>query len=303
MSLLLLISINYGQFLSYVVDHNFLYFFIFLYFTNHIGTLHPSSSDCLAKPLSQCTLGKDREYKRNSGLSGYYYNNTWKSLKCKTLTYSKHTKDMLQCLRNKTVYFLGDSTIRQWFTFIIEKFEGHKIEQKVQHHVSYKLGEDSWRNDEHNLSMHYHHQGFPVRIQSVPTFDIHYVANMIDSIPVQGSDTVLFICVGVHFTIANLEFFRNRLVSIKNAINRLHPGIRVIVKLINTRTAQSTEQSNWYLEELNSMLLEELSDLPNVAVVDVWSMTTGHPRYGWETHPKDNVLENELAVAFSYFCP
>ena len=258
-----------------------------------------SFSDCRPKPLPQCTLGKQRD--STSGLSGYYYNNTWKSLKCKTLMYQYRKKSILQCLYNKTVYFLGDSTVRQWFTFIIEKFEQHKVPYSVQNSMDYKVGLDTWKSTRHNVTMFYHHQGLPIQTTSIPTRDIHYIASMLESIPSHGADTIFFICVGAHFTINTLEFYRTRLKSIKNVISRLHSDSPVIVKSLNTRLPVYWQNSNWYHEEANAVLGEEFSDVPNAAVVDVWNMTTAHEP--WQVHPINDILENEIAVAFSYLCP
>mgnify|MGYP006118403415 CR=1 FL=1 len=91
----------------------------------------------------------------------------------------------------------------------------------------------------------------------------------------------------------------------KNAIDRLHersPETKVIFKSANTRAPSGIDRSNWYHEELNSVLLQVFSGLPNVIVIDVWNMTTIHYS-GWNIHPYDFVLKEEVAVALSYLCP
>ncbi|XP_072043691.1 NXPE family member 3-like [Amphiura filiformis] len=265
-------------------------------------TSHLASSSCLSKPLSQCNMGKIRNAESEAGLPGYYYNNTWTSLKCRTTEYRDNIS---RCLRNKTMYFLGDSTIRQWFIFIIEQFEQHKLQSVIKDDMGFRMGKDSWKSQEYNLSMHYHHHGFPNRISLVPTTDVHYVANMIDSLSSHGTNTVYFISTGAHFTITNLDFYRNRLRGIKDAIYRLHehsPDTPIIIKSANTREPTSTDRSNWYHEELNTVLYEEMSGIPNVVLVDVWNMTTGHSS-GWNIHPTNSVIENEISLALSFICP
>ena len=215
--------------------------------------------------------------------------------------YQYRKKSMLQCLYNKTVYFLGDSTVRQWFSFIIDRFEQHKVHQSVKNSIDFKIGLDRWKSERYNVTMFYHHQGLPIQTTSAPTRDIHYVASILESIPSHGADTLFFICVGMHFTITTLEFYSTRLKSIKNVISRLHQESPVIVKSLNTRLPLHWHNSNWYHEEANAVLVEEFSDVTNAVVIDVWNMTTaGEP---WNVHPLDDVLENELAVAFSYLCP
>ncbi len=235
-------------------------------------------------------------------LPGYYYNDHWMSLKCQTLPYSDV---ILKCLRNKTLYFLGDSTIRQWFVFLIEQVEKLKLRYVIENDVAFRLGRDSWTNQIYNLSLHYHHHGFPNRISWVPTTDMKYVANMLNSLSVHDANTAIFISTVAHFTITSLSFYRNRLRTIKSAIQRLHersPQTPVIFKSANTRMPLSVDQSNWYHNELNTVLHEEMSNMPNVVVVDVWNMTTGHYS-GWKIHPLDPVVKSEIVLAMSFICP
>ncbi len=234
--------------------------------------------------------------------SGFYFKNKWISINRPSLVPNRH--NLIQCLNNKTVYFLGDSTLRQWFVYIIEQIEQIKLQKHMFQVLRFAIGMVNWNNAPYKIAMKYHHHGFPSVAKWVSTKDIHYIANMIDSLPYDRPRTVYFLSIWAHFTATDLNFYRGRLSSIKRALDRLHrrnPSAVVIVKGANTREGHAA-YNNWYQDHLNSVLIEEFIGLPNVFIIDAWSMTLGHYS-GWNIHPVDLVVNNQLAVALPYICP
>ncbi|XP_056612267.1 NXPE family member 3-like isoform X3 [Triplophysa dalaica] len=49
--------------------------------------------------------------------SGFYLNDVWTSFVCKTRQFT--TQTTTQCLKDKHIYMMGDSTVRQWFEFLL----------------------------------------------------------------------------------------------------------------------------------------------------------------------------------------
>ncbi|XP_051538764.1 NXPE family member 4-like isoform X4 [Myxocyprinus asiaticus] len=54
--------------------------------------------------------------------AGFYLHDVWKSFVCCTKHFSR--QEMGNCLRNKIVYMLGDSTTRQWFEHFLSTVPG-----------------------------------------------------------------------------------------------------------------------------------------------------------------------------------
>ncbi len=48
--------------------------------------------------------------------AGFYLKDVWKSFVCNTRQFSP--AQMANCLKNKIVYIMGDSTTRQWFEYL-----------------------------------------------------------------------------------------------------------------------------------------------------------------------------------------
>ena len=259
----------------------------------------PTTSNCLRHQIPECIMGKIDQ--SNIPTSGFYHKELWESFRCKTRHFS--IPDIRHCLRNRVVYFVGDSTIRQWFTYLAEQFDNTKFGRRFLYNANYRMGYDVWKSKQHNITMYYHHHGFPNMIKWVNTTDMHYLANMLDEIPAR-TGSVVFISIAAHFTITNLDFYRTRLASIKKAISRLldrNPDVSVFIKTANTRDMDLIDESNWYLGQLNQVLREEMSDV-KVTLIDVWDMTTSHWTM-FHVHPNEEILTNEIDMALSYLCP
>ncbi|XP_072015589.1 NXPE family member 3-like [Amphiura filiformis] len=268
--------------------------------SRRVSSIHVKSESSIT--ISRCMKNTllDKSVTDHIGTTGFYFKDTWISLNRPTLVPSQ--RNITQCLKDKTVNLLGDSTIRQWFKFLIQTIEPkYAISKQILQTARFSM--DHWDN-RHNISINYHHHAFPIVTMYTSTNDLHYVANMIDSLPADGVHTVYFLSVGAHFTITDMKFFRGRLRAIKRSIVRLHersPDTMVVVRSANTRKDEG-QYNNWYHDQLNSLLFEEFVGLNNVVVIDVWSMTLSHYS-GWNIHPVNVVVRNELAVALSYICP
>ncbi|XP_072046528.1 NXPE family member 3-like [Amphiura filiformis] len=135
--------------------------------------------------------------------------------------------------------------------------------------------------------------------------DIDYVANRLDKLK-GGPDSVIFISMWAHFWILDLQFYRDRLRSVKDALTRLQhrtPGTRVFFKSPNTYAGAGRFWGFdiWYATEMDRALREEIVGFPDVTVIDVWDMTIGH-RTGLNIHPQEIVVGQEVSMFLSFLC-
>lgn len=54
--------------------------------------------------------------------AGFYFKDVWKSFVCNTQQFN--STQMGNCLKNKIIYLLGDSTTRQWFEYLERNVPG-----------------------------------------------------------------------------------------------------------------------------------------------------------------------------------
>lgn len=68
----------------------------------------------LAKPVQSVQLAT----------SGYYYQDSWRPLDGAKMDQFNDPSALTQCLRNKVINMFGDSTVRQWFEYLIASVPG-----------------------------------------------------------------------------------------------------------------------------------------------------------------------------------
>ncbi|XP_032816893.1 NXPE family member 4-like [Petromyzon marinus] len=235
----------------------------------------------------------------NPNPSGYYLRNTWQSTYCKTKQF-KSPLSVLNCLKGKNVILLGDSTIRQWWEYIVSFIKDLQV---IDLHKPGKHQPKKAVNKSYNVTWQWFCHSYPF-IASADTYpeDLKYVANRIDNIT-GGSDTVLGICLGAHYTPFPLHVFEKRMCNIKAAVEKLlirSPETKVIVKLANTRENYGVGiLNNWGTFRINQILLEVFKNM-NVAFVDAWDMTA--VLNSAQVHPNLSIVKNQVNAFLSFIC-
>ncbi|XP_066270468.1 NXPE family member 2-like isoform X2 [Branchiostoma lanceolatum] len=233
---------------------------------------------------------------------GYWFNGTWTSLRCYARRF-RTIPSAVQCLQNKTLFFRGDSTTRQWWRYLMIFL---KLQQ--QGHGAEPL---SAIDEKHDIKLQFSFHHFP-RNQIPPMdpfgdhYDMHYIAEEIDGI-VGGPNVVIVIGPWAHFMAEPIETFRSRLYGIRHAIERLHndyPETKIIWRTPNTvhhdKFWHVVENSDFYGHQLLLLVKEILGDL-NIAIIDVWEMSESM----WhddDMHPPQEVIKNHIDLLLSYIC-
>ncbi|XP_029437581.1 NXPE family member 3-like [Rhinatrema bivittatum] len=230
--------------------------------------------------------------------SGFYLNDVWTSRVCSSKRFPMPS-DISRCLRRKIVYMFGDSTMKQWWEYLVHIVPTLKeIDLHVQRHSGPLLATDS----EGGYLLQYRAHGNPLRMRKYWAADRHYVANDIDAIG-GGSDLVIVLNLWAHFVTYPVEPYIRRLQNIRRAVTDLlqrSPQTTVIIKSANTGF-NMLHGSDWLSLQLDVILRRMFSGLP-VAVIDVWQMTSCH--YLKENlHPQRIIIQNEVDLFLSYICP
>ncbi|XP_072041624.1 NXPE family member 3-like [Amphiura filiformis] len=180
-------------------------------------SLAGSFSTCeFTKKLPMCNSNERGGMFSPNSASGFYYKNVWVSLQC---TKSKFEKNkMVQILKNKTILFFGDSTVRQWFELIGDTLWNETcITQLHATRFVYSA--------KYNISLAFTFHGFPIRGSHSTASSVDYIANRLDALKTGGPDVIIVLTIWAHFTTTTLEFYQDRLLSIKNAIIRLQKKV------------------------------------------------------------------------------
>nr|XP_023663567.1 NXPE family member 1-like [Paramormyrops kingsleyae] len=230
--------------------------------------------------------------------SGYYWRNQWSSFCCQTGSFFT-SESINSCLKGKTLYFMGDSTMRQWIEFM-----NSLQNDKSKDYRGFSLLKIL--NIKSNYTVYWRNHGHPrITVSKIKLIEAPYISRDLDAIGAEGEDTVVVIGVGQHFRAYPLELFVRRLLSLRGAIQRLQarsPGTRIFIKLENTRELSSEPErfSDWHGHLQNLAQRKVFGDL-EVGFVDAWEMTVAANTFA--IYPNPTFIASEVAEFLSRLCP
>ncbi|XP_077392951.1 NXPE family member 3-like [Festucalex cinctus] len=234
--------------------------------------------------------------------SGYYYQDLWRPLGDVPMSHFDKSDAIAQCLTNKLVYMYGDSTMRQWFEYLLSLLPALK---KVNLENPKKSGPFLAVDSAHNIVLKYRFHGPPVRIQPVMISELRYIANELDGLT-GGPNTVVTIGIWAHFATFPVQVYIQRLRHIRQAVARLldrAPGTVVVVRTANPQALKgdiSLYKSDWLMLQQDVVLRAMLKGL-NVKLVDAWQMCLAH-RLPHNLHPPRPIVKTMVDMMLSYIC-
>ncbi|XP_060688793.1 NXPE family member 3-like [Hemiscyllium ocellatum] len=277
-----------------------------LYFQSGINVKTPVSPSDLdyitVKPSPRPDPGKCFPGKPLLSPSGFYYQDQWMSTSCNIQRFNTPAT-IINCLRGKSVYIFGDSTIRQWFEYLTEFVPDLRTFNLGN---SKNTGPHLALNIEKTIKVEYYAHGTPIRILPISSQDLPFIANKLDEIK-GGKNTVIAFTIWCHFNTFPVEPYIRRLQNIRRSILRLlerSPDTLVVIKTANVQALPrevSLYNSDWYSYQLD-LVMRKMFEGINVAFVDAWEMTIAH-YLPHELHPKRIIIKNEVDVFLSYVCP
>ncbi|XP_026056514.1 NXPE family member 3-like [Carassius auratus] len=231
--------------------------------------------------------------------AGFYFKDVWKSFVCNNQQFN--SSEMRNCLKNKIVYLLGDSTTRQWFEYLEKNVQGLK---RMDLHTPRTGGPLMAVELKNNIIIHWRPHGVPLRFSKMLITDLHYISNDIDEIAGE-SDAVVVFTFAAHRVFHPLTFYVHEVAKIRQSVVALlsrAPQTTVIIKSGNTAGRKNIFQSDWYTMQLNTVMKEMFRDINGLIYLDVWQMTSCH--YLTENiHPGPVIVANEVKTFLSYVCP
>ncbi|XP_077411354.1 NXPE family member 3-like isoform X1 [Vanacampus margaritifer] len=234
--------------------------------------------------------------------SGYYYQDIWRPLGGVTER-QVDGLSITQCLANKLVYLYGDSTMRQWFEYLVTVLPGMK---EFKQESTIKVGPFMALDSTHNILLKYHFHGPPIVSKAnAVAHKIRYIANELDGLT-GGPNTVVALSLWAHFSPFPVEVYIHRLRHIRKAVVRLlnrAPGTAVVVRTPNPRALDqelSLIFSDWFALQLDVVLRAMFKDL-NVMLVDAWQMCVAHQQ-PHNVHPPRVIVRNMVDMMLSHVC-
>lgn len=235
--------------------------------------------------------------------SGYYYKDEWRPLGEVTMRHFNQSSGVSQCLRNKVINMYGDSTVRQWFEYLVALVPGLK---EFNLHSPKNVGPFMAVDITHNILVRYRCHGPPIRFTTVLSSELRYISNELDGLS-GGPNTVVVLSIWAHFSTFPVGVYIRRLRHIRRALVRLMdraPGTLVVIRSANLQALDqevSLYNSDWFSLQLDEVLRAMFKGF-NVLVVDAWQMTLAH-HLPHALHPPPVIIKNMIDMLLSYVCP
>ncbi|KAI8496939.1 Neurexophilin [Branchiostoma belcheri] len=232
--------------------------------------------------------------------SGYYRNGRWVSRICATTKLAP--LEYKKCLQNKTIDFLGDSTLRQWTEFLAKLLDMDRIPDP--YFTSDTVGPERFMEPTWNITSRYQSHGPPVKTLVWSNASVmSSLVRVIDNIA-GGPNRVVVVTLGMHFSNHPLGVFIRRARAVRDAILRLlsrQPETIIVIKTPNTSSSRSFYYTDdWSLFQIYLVMKEIFSGL-SVVFVDAWEMTDCQFHED-NIHPPNDVIGEEVAYMLAYVC-
>ncbi|XP_073479145.1 NXPE family member 3-like [Aquarana catesbeiana] len=235
---------------------------------------------------------------KNPNPSGFYYQDVWKSLVCSNKQFDNHI-EAAKCLAGKIVYMFGDSTMRQWWEYLVAFIPTLKV---ISLHAPQAIGPALATDAELNYLVQWRAHQKPLRMARIGVRDIHYIASELDELGIRKGMVIVIPCWS-HFVTYPVGPYIRRLYHIREAVAQLlerSPETKIIIKSANTGY-RFHHGSDWLSLQLDTLMRAMFSKLP-VTILDVWQMTSCH-REPENIHPPKIIIKNEVDLMLSFICP
>lgn len=238
--------------------------------------------------------------------TGYWFKDKWNFIHC----YSKiqHNDSFYaQCLKNKNLFIIGDSTVRQYSEYFVE----HVLNLG---HVDLKdgLGTDRKYHNykvftNYGVNLTYLKHEMPFHNPDFPVNNISSVSQIIESIAqkdFEDNSLILIVNYNSHFSAYPPASFRTRIKHLTVALESLlqkKPKAKIFLKGPHL----FIDDSRWFDPRISllfkEILKEEFAKLMNkVTYLDTWSITVAHNSQ--ILHPRDKAFISQINQFMAYIC-
>nr|DBA23912.1 TPA: hypothetical protein GDO54_011625 [Pyxicephalus adspersus] len=208
--------------------------------------------------------------------------------------------NVTSCLKGKIMYMFGDSTLRQWWAYLVMFVPSL---QRLDLHVNYPPGPLLATDAEHGYLVQWRAHQRPLFMNRTRLQELRYITNELDNIGGENEGLVVVINCAAHFILFPVNVYLKRIMGIRDAVARLlerSPHTKVIIKSANTGFLPPIG-SNWLTWQLDTLLRAVFSGLP-VTILDTWQMTSCH-RLPQNLHANNIIVKNMVDLMLSFICP
>ncbi|XP_071945541.1 NXPE family member 1-like [Antedon mediterranea] len=231
---------------------------------------------------------------------GFWTNDVWTSLHCKTKQWTK--QEITKCIRGKHMILMGDSTTRQWTEQLLNimgvtksKYTTKPNTKHIRHHSTSMM-----------LDFYFH----PYTLGS-PTFYYRvgkWEYEILNNLKKKDCNYVIIVSPWAHYIQWTKDSYTERLHLLREALVRFMkrcPNAKIVVKTSHPRNHPSTNSllyaSDKIVYNIYKLFVSIFSGL-GIHIIDIWDMNLSYPSMN-TIHMPSPVIHQELFLMFSHICP
>ncbi|XP_050408382.1 NXPE family member 4 [Patella vulgata] len=239
-----------------------------------------------------------------SSPTGYALNGEYHPSYCRI---TQTRDDIKRCLKDTTLFFTGDSTTRQWFTYLTSYLNCALTSEKWYTKKWQRYAQ--CKNKQMNMTIHLHPHNLPFslveRRPDQTRMRINAIGMVLDKVPSKGK-TIFVIYLYGHLTrhhyYISREKFRNLIPGLRRALAR-NKDLYVVIK-----------SPHWFVQDwiiavndypalfIKQIIMEEFKDFrQQIVYLDFWDMSSAYANTNM--HPPNPMLSNMIRLLFGYACP
>jgi len=238
--------------------------------------------------------------------SGYWFNKTWIFYNCSS-SIRHDPATYRQCLKGKTLYFFGDSTVMQYAQYIVNKIMNlrnkgladYKGNEREYHKRQVMSGQGI------NLlyfkhAMPFHYRNFLLKvITSIPT-----ELTRLSQSQIPDKDLIVFVSYDVHFHAFPISAFKDRILKLVRAVKHLL-SVKPKTKVFFKGPHFIHDDIRWFDNRISLLYRDIIHDAfldlaSDVIYLDTWWVTITHGNS--DLHPGGNALIGQIQQLMTYLC-
>lgn len=246
--------------------------------------------------LPTCSSAPKKKSWTENKHSGYFYSGVWHLNHCNLPEDSKYA----DCLKGKHFVFFGDSTIRQWYLYLMESLQCEQLTEKWTREAWHKR--TLCVNPVLNFTAEWipHAQPFYVGDHwDTRKYTTHPISGYLNEFS-DDSEFVIVIHMFSHFCNFHFSVFRDRMKAISRSTRHLLERNKVIKILVKgPHTFNHIRSYNYYM--YRAIMKEEFRDLYDYVVfMEQGDMAIA--KKNDEIHPLVDVMKEAVRQFIGYTC-
>ncbi|XP_045179899.2 NXPE family member 1-like isoform X2 [Mercenaria mercenaria] len=262
---------------------------------NHVSVIQ--------KPSLPCSLYNISLLWRSRGPTGFSYKGKWILRNCLGFQENLYTT----CLNNRSLYLIGDSTLRQWYTTILKRFKCQPITEKWENEKWHKEAECYNKLIDFKAGWYPHAQPFYVgpRWDDV-RYTLYSTSRRIDNIA-RNERAIVVIHLYMHMMPFHQSVFKQRMEIIRESVHKfLAYNKQSIVMIKAPHTFKSTPIGDFrlcdYFGYVYSKILYEVFEGLHDRVVLMNNKDLTIAQHVKWNHPPEKIVNAMIDQTLSYVC-